>query len=415
MKKFIALFSAIVMIFSTLTTNCFAIAQQSLTANSYSSSKDSTSKPNPPAYIKNINNESIILYKSSGKILANESYRHTFLYNFSSSMSAGLDPDGDDIACETYYGIKGYIKDGKIYLKAYNNTDKKISVKSTKIYFLDASEDKRVNLNGLKFSYRPLDINKFKNGLHRFSTTMSTGKTIHLYFYVNGKEAYFCQMEYESKYDTCVARRKAVLNAIKKANVTPSNSKSLDHIYYPFYKFDDNYRCDTKLWADFSKTLVKPEWSDERKVFTFCVWLSENIAYDYYHVTTMHASRAKYYKDFSGKYSTYDTKVGVCFDYANILLIMCRANNIPAITLESLERNHAWNAVYINNRWYEFDIVKTKKYIVYGEKIKFEEDTNNIGDYSNLFRYSPNVYGNALVPKDLTANGIAIADDYSIM
>ncbi|MEG0134206.1 MAG: transglutaminase-like domain-containing protein, partial [Clostridium sp.] len=65
----------------------------------------------------------------------------------------------------------------------------------------------------------------------------------------------------------------------------------------------------------------------------------------------------------SGAINTFNTGRGVCFDYACLYVVMCRANDIPVrlIVGEGFNGNtwisHSWNEVYISEReqWIKVD------------------------------------------------------------
>ena len=324
-----------------------------------------TKKASPPATIKNITNETVIEYKSIKEDFRKEGYGTPALYNFTNQIATGRAADGSVISCETnYYGLKSYIdKDGKIKIRGYNNTNKKLSITSASVESIDRSKGKIIKVKNPTFKYGTIDTRKYSNGLYRINATFSTKETFHIYFYMNDGKAYLCDIAAGSR-KTYIAKRREELNkALKTAKTTPENSITLDGVCYPFKAFNSNYRCDTDRWADLSKTIVEDDWSDSRKVYAFCEWIAKNIAYDWFKVnSTGNKSRAQYYEDYSGKQSVYDLRTGVCFDNANILTIMCRANNIPAVTVGSKELNHVWNGIYINDRWYEIDLVPVQEY-----------------------------------------------------
>ena len=70
----------------------------------------------------------------------------------------------------------------------------------------------------------------------------------------------------------------------------------------------------------------------------------------------------------SGAIETFETKKGICFDYACLYVAMCRANNIKVrlITGEGFNGvswvGHAWNQVYVakENRWINVDTTFSK-------------------------------------------------------
>ena len=89
-------------------------------------------------------------------------------------------------------------------------------------------------------------------------------------------------------------------------------------------------------------------------------WLRNNIAYDVY--IEDREARSYEAEDWSGKYSAWNLKTGVCWDFSNIYAIMCRAQGIPCTTVGCESQNHVWNLVMINGRWIEADITTYARY-----------------------------------------------------
>ena len=356
-------------------------------------------------HISYINNETVMAYKSVKESFYEELGDYPALYNFNNKAYTGLSPDYAVINCETYYGIKAYLDStGICHIGCYNNTDDDITINQTVLESLDITNGKKRKITNLGFEPSKLNYSDLEAGLYRITVDFSTEETQSLYFYIENRRLYFCSVMPLSTKPHAEIRRKALQKTLKEEHVTPKNSLSLNKVYYPYAAFSEDYRCDTQLWADLSKTLIEPSWSDERKVFVFCEWISENIAYDNYKVQCSSVSRAKRNLIFSGKYSVYNLKTGVCFDTAHILLIMCRANNIPAVTIGSVEQNHVWDAVYLNNRWYELDPTVMAIYCTN------EEDTSIIDimpgcDFTTMFTIftQPGEIG-LITPSDLKAN-----------
>ena len=88
-------------------------------------------------------------------------------------------------------------------------------------------------------------------------------------------------------------------------------------------------------------------------------------AFLFYYKQMFSKPRAAYYKVYDGTYDTYQTRIGVCADFTNILATMCRAQGIPCIMLET--RTHSWNAVYVNGNWVEIDMTVDIDNSVYGK------------------------------------------------
>ena len=364
-------------------------------------------KPEPPADIEGINNETFLKYTGicdKYKPAEGNNAEYIYLYNFNTSMSTGFGVDGTVIHTESDYGIRGSVEDGTMYITVYDHTGTK-SLTAVYMQGLDAS-NARDNViyqitteKAVKF-----DTSTLKNGLYRVIAKFTNGNVIALYFYVNGEDILFCEEEsltenIEARYEN---RRAELMRILADGDVTPENSLSLENIWYPFREFNSNYRCDTQRWIELSNTVITDDsWSDEHKLYVLQAWIRENIAYDEFS-RDQEKSRAQYYGDYSGKYSVYDLRAGICFDYANIVAIMCRAHGIPAVTISSDKARHEWNAVYVNNRWMEFDACMSEQYHV-GENTSVRTKTTD-GIYDGAF--SVMVWGGDTYefPSDAAAN-----------
>ncbi|MCR4647935.1 MAG: transglutaminase-like domain-containing protein [Lachnospiraceae bacterium] len=175
-------------------------------------------------------------------------------------------------------------------------------------------------------------------------------------------------------------------------NITPDNQTYTDPIYYPIVPVASSERMDVDFWVNQANELVQDDWTDAHKLDVFYEYIIDNYAYDYWVIgNTDSNSRAFYHKDYTGEYYTSNTHVGICEDFANILAIMCRAQNIPATKIYTDE--HAWTYVYIADygRWMSVDVTKN---LIYG---CYSEDTTDWTTLSNKrFADLDNVSGKKL-------------------
>lgn len=145
-------------------------------------------------------------------------------------------------------------------------------------------------------------------------------------------------------------------------------------IFFAFQNFDPSFFSDIDKYAKsvpsnysnniytLTEYLIKPAKSDIERVRAIWIWITDNISYD-----------VDGY--FSGNISTYDAqntfqkRKGVCSGYASLFKQMCDIAKIRCeivtgyakgyghdISTNTLpDSNHAWNAIYIGNRWYLLD------------------------------------------------------------
>lgn len=131
-----------------------------------------------------------------------------------------------------------------------------------------------------------------------------------------------------------------------------------------------------------SKKLTSPYKTDLEKTRSIFRWLTENIAYDTkeYHVPDSLSSYTKlFYKlDPAAKniYALHDLEIakyvlknkkGICSGYATLFKVLCDSAGLKAEVVEgiaknsvknvgvAMKQNHAWNAIFIDNKWQLLD------------------------------------------------------------
>jgi transglutaminase/protease-like cytokinesis protein 3 len=132
-----------------------------------------------------------------------------------------------------------------------------------------------------------------------------------------------------------------------------------------------------------SKKLTAPFKTDLEKTRSIFRWITENIAYDTkeYHVTPDQSSYTKLFNtiDINKKniYELYDEKIatyvlknkkGICAGYAALFKALCDSSKIKAEIVNgkaknstsqigtAFKENHAWNAVYLDDKWQLVDV-----------------------------------------------------------
>ena len=355
-----------------------------------------------PAFISGINNETFLAYTTICSEYKPTTGQTCYLYNFNTSLSAGFGTNGTVLPTEADYGVKGNLSGRSIDFIIYDHTHSKV-LSYVYLQALDASAYNEAAYIETAAEFT-IDTSEFTNGLYRVVAGFADGRQLGLYFYINGNETWLCEQKAIVTYNenTYRTRRSDLMNVLRAGSVTPENSLSLDKLYYPFKSTTDDIRCDTQLWIDLSNTFINDSWSDEYKLYVIQAWMRENIAYDRFVSETLSHSRAQHYMDLSGAQSAYDLRAGVCFDYVNIIAIICRAHGIPTVTVGSASMNHVWNVVYVNNRWMEYDACLCDQYYVY------EDASLRIRSGEPLYDgiYSPLIVNNGTgkMPSDALAN-----------
>lgn len=376
-----------------------SVSNPTVTAPSSSGTVTVTSEPE---YIQGINNETVLKYDTYNNNIQPSPGKAIYLHNFSTSLSVGVDKDGVVIATEAEYGIKGVaLENRRLAVSSYDHFGG-YDVKEYRFQSLDAGRINNSILIPQDMTMFTAHTNALTNGLYRIIAVYANGNEISLYFYINGDELWFCNRVdmRNSDAEYYQTSRSKLMNVINSSGTTPQNSLSLVNVWYPTVPVE-GYRCDTDRWVALSNTFVDDSWSDEHKLYVINEWVSNNIAYDWYAASYGNSRAIMNGMDFSGKYSVYELRAGVCYDYANIIGIMCRAHGIPAITIGSESMNHVWNAVYVNGRWIEVDITHSCQYQVRGENLTRTRTTDRLyGSAYGLSHWSLS----RKFPEDATAN-----------
>ena len=364
--------------FSTFTAPVFEISASALTSSYSSSSVPEIS----------ITDTSFINYTYGNLNFKNN---YIWLYGFCSDMHTGFGNRTNDMAfVEMYYGIHAYVKNNSVYFKFYNNCKQNVVASNPKLIGdLKKTDLKVKNLT----EYTKIDTSDLDNGLYKIEmTAVCKEKNINatpvMYFYINGDETYLCSYTTmtDKRIQPFIERRRTFEKLIKENSITPENSLSTKSLCFPWHP---SVGCnDIPKWTELAQTIVKEEWSDSLKAFALHEWMTKNLSYDYYKLNTIKIKRASYYNDYSGKHDMYQTKTGVCFDFANIYAAMCRSVGVPAITVDTA--THTWNAIYIDGRWHEVDLTIDVKRGVYGEDVTKVKNANHIYSYSGYCTLNAN-------------------------
>jgi hypothetical protein len=152
---------------------------------------------------------------------------------------------------------------------------------------------------------------------------------------------------------------KIVMKDSGTGEITHAKSTGNTIIYYNGVTLAEGIRSNSEI-NQFARNLASGETTAYGKAEVLYSWVGSNITYDYDKATKVLNN------DFdveSGAIPAYDTRKGICFDYACLYAAMCRANNIKVriITGEGFNGvswvSHAWNQVYIpeKDEWINVD------------------------------------------------------------
>ncbi len=164
------------------------------------------------------------------------------------------------------------------------------------------------------------------------------------------------------------------------SDANPEKYLSNKSITYPTSGQSDHVVHVSKFEEISDQLITDDSWSDEYKVFLFARYIRNNYAYDTYRQNKnmlnmkSRATKAGIYND--DNYYTYGNHVGVCWDFTNIMTIMCRHHGIPATSVEGSA--HTAPAIWLNDEWTVIDVT---------EYLKYECRTENT-DSSSWIKYS---------------------------
>lgn len=268
-----------------------------------------------------------------------------------------------DIPFDAYYGLKLQCIDDavQLYWHDYTGSDvHPVAILATSPVD-DFSQELGVDFWDEGKPYK-LNTNIIPNGPYQLETSWSNGENTAIWFYKNGDTNWFCRadvrgVDYIYRW---MNRKDQLANIIDASGTTPENSldDSDQRWAYPVpASYDQSkYRCDNQRWRDLADQLV-PDKSlpDGHKLAVIHDWMVQNLAYDNYKLHVLKDSRAKYYQDYTGTYSMYDTHVGVCADFATVYCIMLRHLGVPVIGIDE-DDVHVWNVAYVDGRWVEIDL-----------------------------------------------------------
>ena len=287
------------------------------------------------------------------------------LYNFNSCSAVGISDANRDIReTETDYGFVLKVLDAdSVSIHIYNNTNQKILPVILKAQRSGGNETKQMKEPDLVIR----GYASQKNGYGVISVQFANGRTVDMGVYKNGNLLYAANRSRNISAATKVVKNRQTLEGyMASKNLTPDQFLATENLYYPIYPEKAGENTDIDYWVKKSSELTDPSWSTEHKAAALYKYCLDTFAYDSFSCNNKTMSRIFYYNDFSGKYNISQTGVGICCDFANVFAIMCRAQNIPAVTPRSVAEKHQWAAFYSENyaRWISVGISNDIRWFV---------------------------------------------------
>lgn len=102
-----------------------------------------------------------------------------------------------------------------------------------------------------------------------------------------------------------------------------------------------------------AKTMTAAAKTDSEKVQLVYSYITAKIKYDYAKISKLQSTYIPNIED------TYATNLGICYDYSALFGSMLRSVGVPAKLIKGYKNDiteyHAWNQVYLNNKWVYID------------------------------------------------------------
>lgn len=129
--------------------------------------------------------------------------------------------------------------------------------------------------------------------------------------------------------------------------------------YFNGVTLDDAIKSNAQIDAT-AQRIVGDEVNSKNKAFLIYQWISQNIEYDYDKAAAINRNPAG---EASGSIIAFNSRNGICFDYASLYISMCRATGVKVRLITGLAYSgtawgdHAWNQIYATEegRWINVD------------------------------------------------------------
>jgi len=289
-------------------------------------------------------------------------------YDESNSRTYGVAYGNDTIDFEGFYGIRLATSGSKVTYSTYIHSNG--CTLDGAPYIAEVSRGNENTWDTTKVSDLPktdlnktssTDVSKLTDGVYAIVQRFVHGsQNLHTnacaWFTIINGVAKCCRINPNGKDET-----KKMLDEWDEftKDMNPKDYLDGSKLSYPT-EHKANYHASKELCAQADK-LVNDKMNDELKLFAITSWIANTIAYDTYCQTQMGTtSRAKAAgnKYDNPSYFAPRSHVGDCWDYTNMMAIMCRHIGIPCTSIIDSHLKHEWNAVYINNEWISIDITK---------------------------------------------------------
>lgn len=152
-----------------------------------------------------------------------------------------------------------------------------------------------------------------------------------------------------------------LLNDSFKSEKTKTKQQSRVRVikYFNGVTLEEGVKSSAAINAQ-ARSITAGNHTDSIKAYNIYRWVSQNVSYDYDKARNILKTKNDVQ---SGAIVAFNTKKGICFDYASLYVAMCRAVNLKVRLITGLGYSglswgdHAWNEVYAADRkkWINVD------------------------------------------------------------
>ncbi len=315
----------------------------------------------------------LIKTRTTNKLTSNARYRKIITtYDESNSHIYGSAPCDQTIDFESFYGVKLQTNNDTVSFSLYANIPN-VEIEHVRL--------ESINEKWTRSRIRDLDCATFDEECSISTKDMADGiYTVTCDFddrmydgYFDIVTGYFCIKNKIPQACRVIDMGSEELSQINDAwadftsKINPADYLDNSEISYPTVAFDYNNVSEFEKLSD--DIVEGHSWDDATKVFAFAKYISENYAYDSYREDELnHKTRAEvastffHYEYENPQYYMYTNKVGICYDFVNVMAIMCRHHGIPCTDLSSEEANHTISIVCLNDEWIAIDLTGLVEY-----------------------------------------------------
>ena len=184
-------------------------------------------------------------------------------------------------------------------------------------------------------------------GVISYNTTFGKGFKVNFFSSINGY----------SKLESIVSINKPILQYSDFKEYLPSNANVI--VYYNGVTLEEGIKSSPEI-DNKAKEIVSNAKTDRQKAERLYAWIGSNIIYDYNKAEKALSPEGV---SNSGSIEAWNTRRGICFDYACLYVSMSRAVGLSTriITGEAYDGQnygpHAWNQVYLEyeGKWINVD------------------------------------------------------------